>query len=193
VTDTLAPSLGQLGWSPWSADPSNHGLVAWDYDPILAQVGSTALTSGTLQVVAVFQPQIAPISGVALRVSTAGVTLTAAQNLIGVYGYSGSNLTLIGSSADQSGVWTSTGNKSALISPAATGLNGVAPGVMFVVILSVGTTPPIFQGLVPTAIANIGQLSPRFAAGAAAQTALPATITQASLVGNTIAPWVGLF
>lgn len=192
MTATLAP-LGALGYAPWTDTPLDHGLAAWNYDPALAQVGASALTSGTIQFVAVYLPQVVPITGIALRVSTIGATLTANQNLLGLYSYQGSTFTLISATADQSAVWTSLGNKFANLSTVATGLNGVAPGIMYVGILAVGTTPPIFQGIVPTALVNVGQLTPRAGAGAAAQTALPATVAQAAVTPGTILPWVGLY
>lgn len=113
---------------------SDHAAKAWAYDPTMA-VNSTVLTSGSVQMSKVILRAGATISTIYYNVSSAGVTLTAGQNFVGLYDAAGNQ---VGVSADQAANWTSTGQKTtALVTPAV-----LAAGSYCVAILSNGTTPP---------------------------------------------------
>lgn len=179
-------------------DPSDQSLLTWSGDSIGAFDSSTAtLVSGTLQIVKVPLPFAMTISNVVYAVTNAGVTLTSAQNFVGIYDKAGTRQAL---SADQSAIWTSTGLKTtAMTAPWTPAAFGMAE-FCWIVFLSVGTTPPRFAVLNNTAntgaiaAINAGTTTANIRQGrnAAAQTALPSTITLGSNVNSGVSIWAGL-
>lgn len=174
--------------------PFNHGLLAWNFDPILLQSGSATVSvqSGRVIFQRVQIPVTMTINNVLASISTAGSGLTSGQCLAGLYS---SALAKLGASADQSTVFTSTGLKTIALSSPVTVTGG--PGVwIYVAILSVGTTVPIWYGI--STQGNVvgsqglgldasGSYRTDFQSG---QTSLPTT---ASLGGGTTSMvWVGL-
>lgn len=120
-------------------------------------------------------------------VSTAGGTLTAAQNLLACYDSTGTQLG--STSADQSAVWNSTGVKSASV-----GSFAVAAGQdIYVQLLAVGTTAPTCRGSNGASLnVNLTGANQRVSSNGTAQTAMPASITPANLVSANVAVWFGL-
>ncbi|MFN0088661.1 MAG: hypothetical protein ACKVWR_00105 [Acidimicrobiales bacterium] len=166
--------------------PGDQALLAWAYDPAAA-VNSLAGTSGTLYVVRMRLAEAATISSIVAYVGTAGATLTAAQNLAGLYDAAGVRL---GVTADQSSAWTSTGTKvMALTAPVE-----VPAGVYWAALLAVGTTTPAFTRSAGSASASVGQTAApyRFSIAGTGQTSMPATITPGSVTAAPVAYWVGL-
>jgi len=120
----LITSLSGVGDTPvWngsafvaqSGELTDHGFLAMSGSP---NVAGTLLFVSQSEI-AVKVPLLSSISvtTATLNVSTAGGTLTASQNLINLYRQDG---VLLGSTADQSGVWTSTGTFQLSVSFAAT-------------------------------------------------------------------------
>lgn len=178
---------GAIGLAPGSISASVQGLIAWDYDSELA--GSTGLlVSGTVNLSKIVLTSSATVSNVLIAVTTGGGTLTAGQNLVGIYNMAGQRLAV---SVDQTAAWATTGTKiAALTAPVA-----LIEGTYYVAVLSVGTTPitvaesPGFQS---TYNANLAAATFRHAAGPTGQTALPASITMASNTSSAQSIWCAL-
>lgn len=158
---------------------SRYGLLAWSDDPALA-TSTYKPASGTLALM-LTSAALSRVSGatltVSVQVTTAGATLTAAQNLLGLYSSDGTTLTRIGVSADQSAVWTSTGLKTvSFITSAAIAMGSS----LYLAVLAVGTTTPAFQAALAAPLINAGPVKRR--SSVAAQTTLPASIAVSSLV-----------
>lgn len=183
---------GHVHAMPGAALPSEVGLVGWTASPEDGGNATTAaLTSGTLILASFWLRNTSTISNVILHVTTAGATLTSGQCLIGIYNSSG---TLIGQTADQSGVWTSTGVKTAALTSA---ISNAAPGKYYVAILAVGTTPPAFRAGASVATwwngnGALAGANLRCFTNGTALTALPASITPASNVTTNAQPFSAL-
>lgn len=171
-----------------NADPvaSDNNLIAWSMDPAGASAGFT-LASGFIYYVKLNVTLATTITNVVLPITTAGGTLTSAQNIVALYNAAGTQLSV---SADQSGVWTSAGVTSvALGTPQA-----VAAGFYYVGILSNGTTPitiPSGSALKANnvAVGNTGLTTgtARFLISAGSQTTLPGSVTLGSQSTNVAA------
>lgn len=172
-----------------NAASSVNGWLAMPYDPIAASTGTT-LTSGTPAHIRVDIPFPATFTTVTVPVFTAGATLTAGQNLVGLYDSAGTRVAI---SADQSASWVTNGEKNVpfLVPYAA------AAGTYYISILSNGTTPATIARSTSTGaigILNHGltAATARWSVGPAAQTTLPPTITMASRTLSNISWWMGL-
>lgn len=170
--------------------PSDASILAWNFDHRFANGQSTA-TAGTLFMARLEVPSAITATNLLLAIQTAGSTLTASQNLAGLYNSAGTRL---GQTADQSGTWTSTDIKEmALTSPVA-----LTAGTYYIGILANGTTPPQFvrtigsSGL--TAFANRGTTAAtaRWSTAGTGLTALPASVTMASRTLNAQCYWAGI-
>lgn len=82
-------------------DAAAHGFAAWPFDPMLA---GTAATQGNTKLVGVLLEEGATISGVAVPVTAAGVSMTHA--FVGIYDKNGS---LLAESADSPSAFQATG------------------------------------------------------------------------------------
>lgn len=192
------PTIGQ---TPWGAPlngalakmasitlPDDHGSIAWTYDPALSD-GSSLVPTGTLNLMRV--PIRAGVSTVSVTMcsTVAGVTLTAGQNLMGLYSSAG---VLVAQTADQTASWLSTGTKTM----AWTGATPLAPGMYWVAMLTNGTTAPQIQrGQTNAANAiNYGltAANSRFGTFGAGLTALPASFSPAAITQAFIAFWAAV-
>lgn len=172
----------------WS--PIDHNLQSWAFDPAHANSTYTLATGGTVYVVAVkMNPRV--ITNVVAAVTTAGSVLTSGQCFAGVY----QNGALLGSTADQSGVWNSTGLKTM---PLASPVQVTQGGLVYVALVFNGTTGPtlsagIGTGMTEQGVNNAGLLaaSARFGtANTSVTTALPASLATVAALNFT--PWVAL-
>ena len=169
--------------------PADQGLVAWNFDPVLANNTVTAV-SGTKYVFRIKVGQSCTVTNIVMCLPTAGSTLTAGQNGCALYDSTGAQL---GATADQSGSWTSGGVKiMPITAPVA-----VNAGFVYVEVMSNGTTPATFTRATPSASAmntNLAGATLRNATNGTGATALDASITPGSLsTANTpVAYWVGL-
>jgi hypothetical protein len=164
--------------NPSEPQPSDHGLTAWTFDPAAANTSAVSLSTGALALAKVYIRSTKTITNLWYGVTTAGSGLTASQNLLGIYDSTGA---LLRSTVDQSTAMTSTGVKQAALTSSVS----LAPGSYWVAFLVNGTTPPqvVRATNVLSGIGNVNLSAANFRFGAygASLTALPGTITPASI------------
>ena len=188
--DFIYDGTNWVGTIPPFADgiwtPADLGWKGYAYDPQIAATGLLLPTAGQIQLVGIKLKRPTSITNVLLIVTTAGATLTASQNIAGLYGPTGA---LIGSTADQSTAWTSAGLKTAAL---VGGPFLVPAGTIYVAFYANGTTKPTFARSSGTnTIYNAGVT--RFAVDStntARTTTLPATM--GTLAGSTAAMWAAV-
>ena len=168
--------------------PVDHGIKAWTQDP--AGCGSTGSinTSGVIYLSKVILRAPASISNLYVTVTAGGSTLTAGQNLVGLYNSSGTKLV---EGADQTTPFATAGTKTIAITT-----QNLAAGSYYIAIMSNGTTPATFMrgnGASGSAI-NIGLANSvgRFLDFGAGQTSLPSSITLSSASQNASARWAAM-
>jgi len=170
--------------------PADLGLLAWTYDIGVSASGS-APASGVVNLIRVNIRQAISVTNVVLAVTTAGSGLTSGQNFAGLYNSAG---TLIGTSADQSASWASSGLKTIALTGGPFALS--AGTFVWVAIVSNGTTPPtLFRtGVLAAAPVNAGfaASTARYATNGTATTALAGSITPGSNVLAGTAYWAAL-
>lgn len=171
--------------------PADAGFLAWNYD--IGELGgsqSVLTTAGVMYLIKVNVRVAISVTNVSYYVFTAGATLTSGQCFAGLYNSAG---TLIGTSADQSAAWTSTGLKTTALTG---GPFAVSAGFVWVAFLFNGTTAPslVRNGTPNGNILNSGFTvsTARFASSGSALTSLPSTITPGSNTLNTIQWWVAI-
>ena len=182
---------------PGAVPDPNLGITAWNFPSALATSSSAALTSGTVYVMRVpLGAASTTITNVIAGVTTVGGDADRLQNFAAVFDHTGAR---IGVTADQSGVWTSTGLKTMAL--ASGPFTGTWPFV-YVAILSNWTSTgpgPIFaRGAGAGTGASIVNLNAAAANLLAAtngtvQTSMPGSLTYSSnsgAAGQMI--WVGL-
>ncbi len=180
---TQSTQVRNGGWLP-----SDYGFIAWSIDPSEA-ANNLTLTSGTILMVGLQIRQSTNFSNIIVHLQTGGSTLTAGQNLVGLYDSAGNR---VAQSADQSANWTTNGLK---IVPMTGAPIALTPGLYYVAILSNGTTPvtivretSISSNIINTnltvATARVAEL--------AGQTTLPATITPGSRTFNVNSPFFAI-
>jgi len=169
------------------------GIKGWSWDLCVGSLNN-ATTQATGRVLAIKLPmkRRSLVTNLLAWVQTAGSVLTAGQNLAWLCNPDG---TLIANSVtgDQSGTWNSTGGK---IMPLAGGPLLVDPGpkgFVWVCLLSVGTTPPLFRCGVSSA-AQVQFAVPATEIRAARDAATGVTAAQAitpATLSNWEPVWVG--
>jgi hypothetical protein len=166
--------------------PEDHGFLSWTFDPALAASSSLLVTAGTAQGGRIYVVRPVTVTNLVCQVVTGGSGLTSGQNKAAIYNSSG---TLLGTSADQSTPWASSGTKTmALVTPVA-----VVPGYYDVALWFNGTTAPTVsrQSTNLGVNANLATTSLRFfTAGTAATTAAPSPIGTKS--AQSISWWLAL-
>lgn len=184
---TLQTQSAQVRNGNWL--PSDQGMVAWSYDPSEAANNQT-LTSGTVVYVALPIREATSFTNIVVPISVAGATLTAGQNLVGLYNSAGTRVAV---SADQAANWTTTGVKTVPMVGAPIALS---PGMYFLAYLSVGTTPitilresnitnaNLINYNLTTATARVSEL--------AGQTSLTSTVTLSSRTLSLLSTWAGI-
>lgn len=199
------PTIGQLAWgaplnaalndlqnqinlrpvsSAWS--PQDQGFISWTETPSLIN-NAGILTSGTVTLAQLVVRDAVTANRIFVRITAAGVGLTAGQNFVGLYNAAGTRVAL---SADQSAAWTGTG----VMSPALTAPVGLSAGKYWVALLSNGATPPTFRCGNQGGDGNAGLAGAtlRYATAAVAQTSLPVSFVPAALTAQLNAWWVGV-
>lgn len=175
--------------APTNFTAADLGLKAWTYDSIASAGAGSATTTGVIYLAKVIVRQPTSVTNVVLFVATAGTTLTASQSFAGVYDSTG---TLVGTTADQSVSWTSTGYKSMALAGGPFTLN---PGAYWIAWTSNGSTPPqILRSQALNGTLYNGSLPAsqyRYATNGTGTT-LPATITPASNAVGLVAWWAAL-
>lgn len=167
-----------------------QNYLTWNHNPLLIQGTASANTSGTIYLHRVYLAQGQTVTGIGYGVQTAGATLTAGQNLVGLYNPSGNRVAV---SADQSSAWTSTGYKSTNFTST---YSVTTAGYHYVAFLAVGTTPPAFhqQANASQIFYNANTSAGTFnhCSGGTSQTDLPTSITLGSTISTGVNTWVAV-
>jgi hypothetical protein len=167
-----------------AACPSDQNLISWSVDPA-TPVNSTVVPTGALQLVRVLVRKATTVTNIIVDVATAGVTLTASENFVGLYNSSG---TLLSGSADQT---TNFGTAGTYTIPLTTP-QAVVAGTYYVGILTNGTTGPQMargnglSGGVSFANAGLTASTYRYATNGTGLTSLPASVTMGSNTQATV-------
>lgn len=172
--------------------PGDSGMLEWNFDPAGASSTGVICVTNKVALARINVRTPITVSNVIFCVNTAGSSLTANQNFVGVYSSAGA---LLGSSAAGSldSKVTSTGViTQALASPVACG-----PGFYWVAMMYNGTTPPIVATAPNSLVnANAGLTAAfyRWATNGTGTTALPASVTPSSngTGSGAVAFWVGV-
>lgn len=168
---------------------SDHGLLTWTHDPATLRNTGDDVVSGTVYLSKVkIVSNDTVVSNILYSVVTAGVGLTATQNLVGLYDSSGA---LLATSTDQTTNFGSVGLKTAAITP-----QTLSVGNYYVAILSnyVTTSPQFATGAGGSTSPNAGLTvaTARFLTGSTTQTTLPVSETLGSGAFVSGARWVAL-
>jgi hypothetical protein len=167
--------------------PQNQNLIAWSMDPSQA-ANTLLLSSGTIIFVGLQIAASVAVNNVVLLVNNAGATLTAGQNLVGLYDAAGNRG---GISADQSANWLRSGIKTIPLLATA----NLTPGVYYVAVLSNGTTPitTVRETNLSVGAINVGLTAATArVAELAGQTTLPATVTPGSRSLGNSSMWIAI-
>lgn len=166
------PSLDSTGKIP-TADilalttqqPTDQGLLAWSF-PAEYALSAGANTLGFLVLTKIKIPKTISVTNLITGVVTAGASLTSNQCLAGLWTSGG---TLIGSTADQSAVWNSTGLKTMPLTGGPFPVTGGDTTFVYAGFLANGSsTVPAFSGI------SMNGLGLAYSAGLAAATYLAA-------------------
>jgi hypothetical protein len=178
--------------APAYPDPGINKLITWTHDPA-NDTGSLALVSGSVYMLKVPVFGVKSVTNIRLYVVTGGGTLTSSQNFAALFSEDGQ--TRVGVSADLSGVWNTSGDKTIpLVSgPFNIGTAGVLT-YFYIALLGVGTTGPAIlrQG---NTFPNVGMAQAdryRFGIGPTSQTSMPGTVTTTTLTRLDTALQAGL-
>lgn len=178
--NNINSSIATLDWQP-----QDHALKAWTQDPAGCGSVGSASTAGVIYLSKVLLRNAGTVSNLYYTVTNAGSGLTAGQNLVGLYDSTGTKLV---EAADQTTPMSSTGTKTAAITPQA-----LAAGSYYIALLTNGTTPPQFMrgGGASGSALNVGLTvaTGRFLDFGTGQTTLPASITLSSAAFNAAARW----
>lgn len=177
-----------------SAEPSDHGLIAWSYDAGLASQSSTTVSGGTLYLTAVYPRQAFNSTKAYFSVATVGVTPTAGDNWIGLYNQSG---TLLASKGIDSNVTAGVG----LQTITWTSATGVQPAGQYWIgfFFNAGTEPTLYRAPTPTdnATQNVGLTTTNYrmcqqAGGFTTALPSPLIVASNSISGSPRLWWVAL-
>lgn len=152
--DTLGNATTILNGDPVAAQ---QNMIAWNGDPAGASQEFQLTTGGTVHLAKVWVPAPTKITNVVVTVSTAGATLTAGQNLMGLFSTNLITATLLSATGDQTAAFGAAGH---VIAPLTTP-QSVAAGFVYVGVFYNGTTAPklaTFSGLTPgnVGMSNVG-------------------------------------
>lgn len=193
TSPALQDALARLTQSAAIYDPTLRGFLC-ESGPPLGQTTAAPVSQSEIATKIWLPPGGAKITGSMVNVSTGGATLTGAQNLVTLYSAAG---TKIASCADQSAVWTGTGNFAADFTG---GPFTLTDPYCWVSLLSNGTTPATFRALNGNAAwTNVGfggtlTGAAVFAGRIGTAVTAPATFTPSGLViTGTALYWIGLY
>lgn len=133
-TDTRSSPADHVHARPAVAQPADHGLIAWSFDPVNT-TGSATSTIGTLQLVRMWIPRPLTITGIILSAVTGGTALTNCYTAL-----FDASKNLLAQSGDRASAWgTSTGDKKGDL---ATPQNIASPGFVYAGFWVGGGTSP---------------------------------------------------
>ena len=166
-----APNLADLINLEGAFGAYDAGYAGWTCQAEVAS--STYQTATGVAVYTAFRPATpGPSTNVYTVTSTAGATLTANQSLVGLYSLSGSTLTQVAVSADNSVVWAATAGLKNVALASGTLLEDT---IYYLGLLCVGTTQPIFRATGANAGLNGIATNPQAFTLGSGLTTLPAT------------------
>jgi len=187
IDTTHGFSVNGVGVTPNIILPSDHGLIAWAYDPATGCNGTTLAVNGTMYLSTLSFRVTTTINKIWYMASTVGATPTSGQNWMGLYTAAGARV--------------ASGAADSLVTlfNAAVGVTFATPyvavpGRYWVAMLFNATTPPTMSRTSASVNAfNNGAItsaaSYRFATNGTSQTVLPASITpSANVIGASL--WV---
>ena len=169
--------------------PDDHGLITWTDPPTSLSGAGFGLTAGQVYL-SKFKivDRSTVVSNIKYYLTVAQVGGTSGQNFVGLYNSSG---TLLIASGDQTTNFSTTGEKTAAITP-----QTLAVGSYYVAFLANHSTtaPSVAGGGGNSGLNNVGLTAGtgRFLNTGAGNSALPASITLASQSLNTASRWAGL-
>lgn len=185
-TGGMAPRDDHVhGRTHWA--PADQGFLTWQGDPALYTTGSTT-TGGTVYLSRLHLPVAATVTNVCLFVTAVGVALTSGQCFAALYSAAGG---LLGTTADQSAAWVSTGLKTMAL---AGGTYSATAADYYVAFFWNGSTSPTWLRGASQSSVNVGLSAPnlRFAsADTGRTTSMPSTLGAQSSVSAT-AWWAAL-
>jgi len=168
---------------------ADYGWITWSFDIAIPSSSSAPASSGTVQVIRLHVPVPSTVTNILLAISSGGSGLLGGQNLAGLY----QGGVLLGSTADQSAAWATSGMKTMAISG---GPVAVAAGDVYVAFFANQTSGslPTFARASSSSWVNGGRLAntnARFGiADTGRTTSLPSALGTISAV--SIAYWAGL-
>lgn len=175
---TLARSVSDYG-------PDDQGFLGWTIDPAYA-TSSTAPTAGVLYVMRMRVVAAGTTDTVYLAAQTGGSSPT--NGYVGLFNSSGTQIAV---TTNQATSWGTAGHKAiSWVTPVA-----VTPGTYYIGLLCGGGTAPAFVraaqqsgGTGGSGVANVGMTAPfRFGTIGTGQTAMPSSVTLASVAGDNTA------
>lgn len=178
--------------------PEWHGLIDWNFDPILAATsGGTTAVNGTIYVMKVVPRVSYTVTNVNLIVGTAPLTPTASSNYAALY--DGITGTQLGVSADQGTAWGSTGLVATALTATTTGSLALTAGrPVYVAFTNTASTAAKFaaNSAVIATFADGGITTAnyfRFATNGSFSSSMPASLTLSSNSHTSaLAFWCGL-
>lgn len=182
-------SLSAVSAGSWRA--TDHGLVAWSFDPAMVTGGTILPTAGLLQVVRV-RALTSVATSIEMYVTTGGASLTSGQCFAALYNNAGALLGAgaVTASAHGTGAtgWGDAGAKSLPLTVA----QGVTPYADYLVAFyaNTGGTLPTFAraaAVASGAALNLGMAAPtlRFSsADTGLTTAMPANVGSQTAIGT---------
>lgn len=189
-----APPGPYQTWMPASTpQPEDLSYAGWSFDPApLGTAAGTALTTaGVVYLVKIPVRMGKNVSTLRVHIVTAGGTLTAGQCFAGLYSASGSKIC---ATADQATAWAGTGNLDMTLS---SGPFLIQPPFVWAAFLFNGTTGPAFLRGNTTSFnvanGNTSAAYTRFGSILTGQTALPGSITPASIARIGTTYWAAVF
>jgi len=187
------PNVSPVGTEHNSATDAD--LICWNYTPLGLSNQTVLPTAGVIYLSRLPWRKTGPLAKICYAVNTLASGLTANQNYVGAYDSAGTRIgTTAAGAADTD--WTSTGWKESTLSGGPFTVAGSQSGWVWVAWLGNGTTRPAIGKAAGTAssfAANLGVGAASSFHGhiLTAQTALPASITPASITPNANNFWCG--
>lgn len=185
---TTGGALDIQGRALGQAQPRDHSLVAWAFDPAVISNASAGV-AGTLYLIGVFVNRSVNVTKIYWGSNAAGSGAVANQNFVGLYNAAGTLLASVGIDAD---VTAAAGPHTDTITSTA-----LTPGLYWVAILINATVMPTLyrQGNLNANLVNVGiaaAASLRYATAGTALTALPASITPGNNAFAQLTIWAAI-
>lgn len=174
--------------------PQDLGLQAWNFPPSEAGQADFILTSGQLNLVALYVHTPFTTNGMVINLLNSSSQLISGQNFLGLYSFAGN---LVAKTADLTSAWSGAatgGTKYPWATPVLLPIgsywgaflsNNTGTGVGVATGLPLYLTPPAFGFLAPAQYP--------IAINGSGQTALPATITPSANTQGQLTFWTALY